>query len=57
MTPAKCVNIIKKGLAKNKSRIAFPCALYFVIWFLTLLSNNITDPIFARLPGKKPLQK
>ena len=51
----KCANIIASGLSKNKSRIAFPFPLYFVIWLMTLLSNKITDPIFARLPGKKPL--
>ncbi len=51
----KCANIIKKGLAKNKSRIAFPWPFYLLVWLLTLLSNKITDPIFSRLPGKKPL--
>ena len=49
------VKIIKNGLAKNKSRIAFPFPLYFVVWFATLLSNKITDPIFRKLPGKKSL--
>lgn len=47
--------LIKRGLAKNKSRIAFPFPLYFVVWFATLLSTKITDPIFAKLPGKKGL--
>ena len=51
----KCAKIIKGGLAKNKSRIAFPFPFYFVVWFLTLVSTKITDPIFARLPGKKAL--
>jgi short-subunit dehydrogenase len=47
--------IIKKELAKNKSRIAFPFPLYFVVWLATLLSTKITDPIFAKLPAKKAL--
>lgn len=51
----KCAKIIKLGLEKNKSRIAFPFPLYFVVWLATLLSTKITDPIFARLPGKKSL--
>lgn len=55
MAPEKAAQIIKNGLAKNKSRIAFPFRLYFVVWLMTLLSPKITDPIFARLPGKKPL--
>jgi short-subunit dehydrogenase len=46
---------IKRGLEKNKSRIAFPFPLYFVVWLATLLSTKITDPIFAKLPGKKGL--
>ena len=55
MTPEKAVTIIKRGLAQNKSRIAFPFPLYFVVWLSTLLSPKITDPIFAKLPGKKSL--
>jgi short-subunit dehydrogenase len=55
ISPAKAANIIKKGLEKNKSRIAFPFPLYFVVWLATLLSTRITDPIFARLPKKKSL--
>lgn len=55
MSAEKAAEKIKNGLAKNKSRIAFPFPLYFVVWFMTLLSTKITDPIFARLPGKKSL--
>ncbi len=53
MEAKKAAKIIKKSLEKNKSRIAFPFALYFVVWLATLLSTKITDPIFARLPKKK----
>jgi short-subunit dehydrogenase len=55
MTTDKAAKIIKDGLEKNKSRIAFPFPLYFVVWFAALLSSKITDPIFAKLPGKKGL--
>ncbi len=55
MDTEKCAEVIKAGLAKNKSRIAFPFQLYFVVWLATLLSTKITDPIFAKLPGKKAL--
>ncbi len=51
----RCARIIQNGLAKNKSRIAFPFPLYFTVWLLTLISTKITDPIFARLPGKKSI--
>jgi short-subunit dehydrogenase len=55
MSAEKCADIIKNGLAKNKSRIALPFSLYFVVWLATLLSPKITDPIFAKLPSKKGL--
>ncbi|MCE3255804.1 MAG: oxidoreductase, short chain dehydrogenase [Rickettsiaceae bacterium] len=52
----KAAQIIKNSLAKNKSRIAFPFPLYFVVWLATLISTKITDPIFAKLPKKKSLE-
>jgi short-subunit dehydrogenase len=55
MDATKAAQIIKRDLAKNKSRITFPFPLYFVVWLSTLLSPKITDPIFAKLPGKSPL--
>ncbi len=51
----KAAKIIKKSLAQNKSRIAFPFPLYFIVWLATLISTKITDPIFAKLPKKKSL--
>lgn len=56
MPAEKCAQIIKQGLAQNKSRIAFPFPLYFVVWLATLLSTRITDPIFARLPKKSKME-
>lgn len=55
MSAEKCAAIIKRALEKNKSRIAFPFLLYFVVWLSALLSTKITDPIFAKLPGKRAL--
>ncbi len=57
MSAEKAAKIIKKNLEKNKSRIAFPFGLYFTVWLSALLSPVITDPIFAKLPGKKSLSK
>lgn len=56
MSVEQCAKIIKRDLAKNKSRIAFPFPLYFLVWLAALLSTKITDPIFAKLPGKKALE-
>ncbi len=53
----KAAQIIKKSLAKNKSRIAFPFPLYFIVWLATLISTKITDPIFAKLPKKQSLEE
>lgn len=51
----KAAKIIKNGLKKNKSRIAFPFGFYFIIWLITLISPTLTDSIFAKLPKKKSL--
>ena len=55
MSVEKCAKLIKHGLSINKSRIAFPFPLYFIVWLMALLSKKITDPIFAKLPKKKSL--
>lgn len=55
MEAKKAAKIIKNGLKKNKSRIAFPFGLYFIVWLASLISTKITDPIFAKLPKKKSL--
>lgn len=55
MNAEKCAEVIVKKLKKNISRISFPFPLFFVVWLTTLLSNKITDPIFAKLPKKKGL--
>ncbi len=55
MSDKKAAAKIAKGLKKNKSRIAFPFAFYFLVWFSTLLSPKITDGIFAKLPKKESM--
>jgi len=52
MSADKAASVIAAGLAKNKSRIAFPRALYWPVWWASCLSPVITDPVFARLPAK-----
>ncbi len=52
MTAEKAAGIIAAGLAKNKSRIAFPLRLYIPLWLLTCLPTWLTDPFFAALPAK-----
>jgi len=51
----KCAKKIIYGLKKNKSRIAFPLPLYFIVWLAALLPVIVTDFIFSKLPQKKSL--
>jgi len=52
MSPEKAARKIRKGLSLNRSRIAFPLALYIPLWLLACLPNRWTDGFFARLPKK-----
>lgn len=52
MPVEKAARIIRSGLARNRSRIAFPWRMYAVLWTLQLLPVAVTDAIVARLPRK-----
>lgn len=52
MSAEKAAGIIRRGLARNVSRLAFPLRLYLPLWFLSCLSTRLTDWFFARLPEK-----
>lgn len=52
MAPEKAAATIRRGLERNRSRIAFPWQLYVPLWFLSCLSTGLTDWFFARLPKK-----
>ena len=52
MTPQKTASIIKKGLEKNQSRIAFPFPLYFVVWFGALFFRCLINFIFSQISKK-----
>ena len=52
MDVEKASRIIVAGLARNRSRIAFPRLLYWPLWWITCLPTSWTDPIFSRLPAK-----
>jgi short-subunit dehydrogenase len=44
--------IIRKGLARDRARIAFPRPLAAVVWLLTALPPAWLDPVIRRLPEK-----
>lgn len=52
MAADRAAQIIRRGLAANRSRIAFPRRLYAVVWLLALLPPGWTDRLLARLPVK-----
>jgi len=52
MDADKAAGIIKKGLEKNKARIAFPWPMYFLAWLLGALPPGWTDRLLTRIPAK-----
>jgi short-subunit dehydrogenase len=52
MTAERAAAICKRGLARNRPRIAFPAPTFFAVWLLALLSPRLTDPLLRRLPSK-----
>jgi short-subunit dehydrogenase len=44
--------VIRKGLSRNRARIAFPWPLTWGVWLLSALPPGLTDPMMRRLPTK-----
>ena len=55
MDARRAARIIKRGLARNKSRIAFPFPTYFAAWLTGALPPSLTDPWLRRAPKKPAL--
>lgn len=53
MTAERAAVICKRGLARNRPRIAFPLPTYLAVWLLAALSPRLTDPLLQRLPAKE----
>jgi len=52
MSAERAAAIVKRGLARNRARIAFPFPMYFAIWLLGTLPPLLTDPLLMRLAKK-----
>ena len=52
MDANKAAHIIKRGLARNRGRIAFPGPIYVLAWLLQSLPPSLTDRLTQRLPAK-----
>lgn len=57
MSAQRAARIIRTGLACNKARIAFPLIMYLLVRFMASLPPQIVDAVFARVPGKRSLEK
>ena len=53
MPAERAAGIVKRGLARDKARIAFPWPMYFLAWLLGALPPAWTDPLLARAPRKE----
>jgi hypothetical protein len=52
MSAEKAAEIIRKGLERDRPRIAFPWPTALLAWALGMASPTITDPLLRRLPKK-----
>ncbi|MGH8569888.1 MAG: SDR family NAD(P)-dependent oxidoreductase [Gammaproteobacteria bacterium] len=52
MSADRAAALVKRGLAHNRGRIAFPFPMYFAICLIATLPPLLTDPLFRMLPKK-----
>jgi short-subunit dehydrogenase len=53
MSTDRAADIIKRGLERDRGRIAFPLPLYIFAWFVGGLPPLLTDPVFRRGARKR----
>jgi short-subunit dehydrogenase len=53
MGAERAAAIVKRGLARNRGRIAFPFPMYFAIWLLGTFPPFLTDPLLMRSAKKR----
>ncbi len=52
MEAERAARIIRRGLARNRGRIAFPRRMYGLVALVSALPQSWLDPLFRRLPRK-----
>ncbi len=52
MQADRAAALIRRGLARDKARIAFPRLMYWVMWLLGALPPSITDALLRKVPKK-----
>ncbi len=53
MPAERAAAIVKRGLGRDKARIAFPWPMYVLAWLLGALPPAWTDPLLVRVPRKE----
>jgi short-subunit dehydrogenase len=56
METGRAAAVIKRGLARNKSRISFPWPMFAAVWLLATLPAAWTDPFMRQMPKKGSAQ-
>ena len=56
MDAERAAVIIRRGLARNRGRIAFPWPTYFWAWLLGVLPIPLTDPLLRQMPQKSAVK-
>lgn len=49
----RAADIMRRGLARNKARIAFPLRMYWGAWLTGALPVGLTDRMLSRMPRKE----
>lgn len=52
MSAERAAHIIRRGLARDRGRIAFPLPSLFFAWLFSVLPDNLMQGLLARTPGK-----
>jgi NAD(P)-dependent dehydrogenase (short-subunit alcohol dehydrogenase family) len=57
MPADRAARVIRKGLARDRARIAFPWPLWAMAWLLNALPVGWTDPLVSRMPEKPAAER
>jgi hypothetical protein len=53
MDANRAASIIRRGLERNRGRIAFPLPTYLMAWIVAMLPSALADALLAHTPAKE----
>ena len=53
MDADRAASIIRRGLERNRGRIAFPLPTYLMVWIIAVMPPGLADVVLARTPAKE----